>query len=108
MRGPVSFPQNQSSHFPAANTAAVVTIASDSAELWVLEAIDFSYDGTPSGGSITITSGGTTIYKQAITASGAYRREFDYGLKSNLGEEVVITLAAGGAGVTGTLFVQYR
>jgi hypothetical protein len=108
MRGPVSFPQEQEYDAPAANTAASVSIAADSKEHWVIESVDFSYDATPSGGSITITSGGTTIYKMAITSAGAYRREFENGLKATKGEAVVVTLAAGGAGVSGTLFVQYR
>lgn len=95
-------------HLPAANTDAVVTIAAAAGERWVLDRIDWSYDGTPTG-RLTIAFGGTTILDIDIIAGGPGNLEFLGGLNNETKNEAcVITLAAGGLGVTGKLFVHYR
>jgi hypothetical protein len=93
---------------PAANTAATITLAASGATFKrVLYAVAFSYDNTPTGGQITITAGGATVYTQYITTSGAgFIPIPPSGWEtSNNNEAVVVTLAAGGAGVSGAVSV---
>jgi hypothetical protein len=70
----------------------------------------FSYDGTPTGGLLSVTVGGTTVLTQSITASGI--GPVDIGgivsqrlSSTGLPATIVVTLAAGGSGVTGYLTV---
>lgn len=95
--------------YPAANTAAVITIAASEKEAWSLKGIEWSYDGTPTGGRLTVAIDGTTYLDLDITTGGPGQLEFPEGFsRSTKNEEVVITLAAGGAGVTGKLTTQYQ
>lgn len=109
----------QGDHQPAANTAAVVNIAADAQEYWVIDSIEWSYDAAPTGGNLLVTIGGTTVFSVDITAAGP--GHFDWsnapryttgtgagGGKPTLNEAVVVTLAAGGASVTGKVNVRYR
>ena len=87
----------------AADMAAVVTLAASSEKHIYLHRIQWSYDGTPTGGKITVQdgAGGTTLWEQAITAAGPGGQDPDE--LGSVNTAMVITLAAGGAGVTGRL-----
>ena len=91
-------------HAPASNTAAVITIAAVPGVAHELESVSFSYDAAPTGGSITIESpSGTVLQKLFITAAGAGPMPFGGScLKStSVNAAMIITLAAGGGGVSG-------
>ena len=88
-------------HAPAANTAAVVTLAATAARAHVLSQIIWSYDGDPTGGSLTISIGGVALPSFAITSGGPGFLTFWPPIKGHVNEAIVVTLAAGGAGVTG-------
>ena len=92
-------------HEPAAATDAVNTLsASDTTadEAWVLREVAWSYDLTPSGGSLTI-SDGTLTWKLDITGAGPNSFQFDPPVKFAADTTVTITLASGGTGVSGVL-----
>lgn len=96
----------------ADNTAAAVTVAADTDEFWVVDRIDWSYDAAPTGGLLTIAYGTspTTVWQVDITAAGPGFVNFDRGLHNaaTKNEQLVVTLAAGGAGIGGELNVLYR
>lgn len=93
-------------HFPAANTAAVVTFpAGDFA--WSLLGVLWSYSGDPTGGGLTISDGTTTLDFDITKGGPSGWQEFPcVGFK--LGAALTVTLKAGGAGVTGKLNVAAR
>lgn len=96
---------------PASNTACVVTLTGTATDTCLLvKQMIFSYDNAPTGGLLTVTVGGTTVLTQAITASGigpvdiggiVSQRVSSTGVPAT----IVVTLSAGGAGVTGYLTV---
>lgn len=89
-------------HEPAANTAAVVTKSAAGAGVSnVVGGVYWSYDGDPTGGSLTITDGGTQVFKVDITGKGPGFLPFDPPIKGAANAAVVATLAAGGDGVSG-------
>jgi len=99
------------SHYPTGNTAAVITIAAVADQRIIIDSIQWSYSGAPTGGRLSITDGGVTIFDIDITAAGpggfGLTLPASGGLKSPAaGSAIVITLAAGGAGVTGKLNAQ--
>lgn len=85
------------------NNPAVITLPARDGVAHSINGIlcGYSNSGTLSGGLLTVTMGGVTVFSQPINAKGElvipYRR------KSRMGEEVVITLAAGGSNVDATL-----
>ena len=97
---------------PAANNAAVCTLAAPSGNnAWNIGAIHWSYNATPSNGSLTIAwtdkgTGNNQTETYYITAGGInsmnYRRQYQAG--NNGG--VTITLAAGGASCSGSVYVD--
>ena len=97
--------QNPDDHQPAANTAAIVTLAADSEQCHVITSITFGYNATPTAGSVVVTAGGVTIFSVPVVAAGPGQIQFPYGLHNDsaLNEAVVITLAAAGASVTGRI-----
>lgn len=96
------------SHNPASNTAAVVTIAANAEHLWALRKIVWSYDATPTGGSVKVEIGGIEVLDHDISQSGPGYIPLEDGLSSdNKNESLVVTLAAGGSGVTGKLTILY-
>jgi hypothetical protein len=92
---------------PAANTAAVVTFASVEGRSHVIWAIEWSYSAGPTGGSVTITDGGVVMLQLDITAGGPGSILFEPPKKAYRGNAVVVTLAAGGAGISGKLNVAH-
>lgn len=90
-------------HAPASNTAAVITYAADSRGAHVISGVAWSYDADPTGGSLTITDGGSAIFKVAITNKGPGFIPFEVPKKATSNSALVITLAAGGSGITGVV-----
>lgn len=98
-------------HYPAANTAAVITIAADAEQFWVLDWLMWSYSEVPTAGRLTVAIGGTTYIDLDITAAGPGPLRFEpplYNPSFAKGETMVITLAAGGGTCTGKLSARYR
>lgn len=94
-------------HAPAVNTAAVVTLAAGGAGVSnVVSGIYWSYNATPTGGSLAITDGGTTVFTEYITAGGPGFFPFAPPRRFADNSQVVITLAAAGAAVAGSLNVH--
>ena len=93
---------------PAVNTAAVVTYTGDATKKHVITGIAWSYaGGTPVGGNLQITDGGAVVFTVDIDKSGPGGYEFPrpkIGMATN--SAMVITLAAGGAGVTGKISIE--
>lgn len=91
---------------PSANTDAVLTYAAvTNMEHVFSNGIMWSYDGDPTGGRLLITVGGATVVDFDITNKGAGFVPFGDPAGSDSGQAVVITLKAGGPGVTGKLSV---
>jgi hypothetical protein len=94
---------------PAANTAAVVIIAGEPRRHTLICGLQWSYNAAPTGGALTVVQGGNTIWQVDIPTSGVGFIPSDETLKwkcPNEGQAVTVTLAAGGAAVTGKLNVQ--
>lgn len=92
-------------HEPAANTAAVVTYAANNAK-HVIGGLSWSYSAAPTGGNLKIENGaGTTVYSVDITAAGPGSIEFPQARRGSSATALIITLAAGGGGITGKLNV---
>lgn len=93
-------------HVPAANTAAVVTLPAVAGRINVVKYLAWSYSGAPTGGRLSITDGGVTVFDVDITAGGHGSIPLGPGFQSGArNAAVVATLAAGGVGLTGKLSV---
>lgn len=90
-------------HAPAANTAAVVTYAATPGVKHCLMGIIWSYNGTPTNGNIKIEDGaGNVVLSADIVAAGPGILVFPRPKKAAAANvAMIITLAAGGGGVTG-------
>jgi hypothetical protein len=93
-------------HAPAADTAAIITIAAVADETHVVDAVQWSYSEAPTGGSLTITVNAVTKFKIAITAAGPGFINFPQGLYGDVNQAVVITLAAGAGTCVGIVSAQ--
>lgn len=90
-----------------ADTAAVVTVAADAAQEWVVTSVHWSYTAAPTGGSLTIALDGDDFVID-ISLTGASYYEFPSGLRvGSKNTALVVTLAAGGGGISGKLCVVY-
>lgn len=95
-------------HAPAVNTAAVVTYAADGSGLvHHITGIAWSYTGgNPTGGNLKVEDGsGNVVFSMDIDVSGPAMVEFPMGKDGTPDTAMIITLAAGGAGVTGKVSV---
>lgn len=90
-------------HQPASNTAAVVTKAAAGAGVYYcLAGVYWSYDAAPTGGSVKVEDGsGNVVFIVSITAAGPGSMLFNPPLRGTGNTALIITLAAGGSGVTG-------
>lgn len=94
-------------HEPGDNAAAVITMAAPGAGLhWVISQLSWSYDDDPTGGSLAITDAGTQVFKVDITKGGPGKFEWRPAMRFSTNAAVVITLAAGGAGIAGIVNVH--
>jgi len=95
----------------AAGAATVITIAAASDQFWALDWIAYSYTATPTGGGLTITINGTTVFDLSVPAAGEGFISFDgplYREVAGKNAAMVITLAGGGGAVVGKLNIRYR
>lgn len=95
-------------HAPAANTAAVVTYTADASNKHVVTGIAWSYaGGIPTGGNLKVEDvSGTTVCSLDITEEGPGIIVFPKPKKgAAVNTAMIVTLAAGGAGITGKVSV---
>lgn len=96
---------------PGAATPAVCTKAASADQFYCIDWIRWSYDGTPTGGKVTVAVGGVTIDEFDITSGGPGIMRYDpplYVPEQTLNQAVVVTLASGGGSVTGKILVRGR
>jgi hypothetical protein len=86
---------------PSANAAATVTYNAIVGLSHVLSGVAWSYSGSPTGGNLQITDGGTVVFELDITSAGPGFVPFSPPKRFAVDSQVVITLAAGGSGVSG-------
>lgn len=104
-------------HVPAANTAAVITVAAVAGEMHVVEWVSWSFNSPPTTDDTTLTiaygTGPTTkytiytgpdtaTYNAAVRGHYVFPGGFHYDSKT-LNEQLVITLSAGGNDVLGSV-----
>jgi hypothetical protein len=93
-------------HVPAVNTAAVVTYGATPGLRHCLTGVGYSYsNGIPTGGRLTITDAGNTVFDIDIVEEGAGAILFPKPKRCTSGSAAVVTLAAGGAGIQGKVNV---
>jgi hypothetical protein len=95
-------------HAPAANTAAVVTYNAVATGQHVVSGVAWSYSGTGTltGGNLLIEDGaGTTVFTMDVTEKGAGFVPFAPPKRGSKNRLMRVTLAAGGADVTGKVSV---
>jgi len=94
----------------AANTAVSVTVRGKIGQRVVLDALAWSYSAAPAGGRISAV--GVTSSRGVsldVTVAGADSLPLGrYGIPFDAGEDVLITLAPGGAAVVGSVSVVAR
>lgn len=86
---------------PSSNTAAVISLAATTGKRWAIYQIEVSYAQLPTNGVLTITESGGEKYRLFITTAGA--APIVSGRLFTSGAGVVVTLSAGGAGVSGAI-----
>ncbi len=93
-------------HAPAANTAAVVTYSADTNRQHVISGIAWSYSAAPTGGNLKVEDGsGNTVFSADITAAGPGVILFPVPKAGRTNTALIVTLAAGGASVSGKVSV---
>lgn len=92
-------------HTPAANTAAVATLAAVTGQRHMITQIDWSYGATPTSGTLTINLGAET-HTYYVVVAGPGQLFFPEGLFGDESAQVVVTLSAGGASVSGAVQVH--
>lgn len=95
----------------AAGAATTINIVANPDQFWALDWLAYSYSATPSGGGLTITIAGTTVFDLSIPAAGEGFISFDAALYREVAGRnapMVITLAGGGGAVVGKLNIRYR
>lgn len=96
-------------HAPSSNVAAVVTYpASTDGSSHHISGIAWSYAGAsdPTGGNLKVEDGsGNVVFTMDVTAKGAGVIDFVPHKRGTANRAMIITLAAGGSGITGKLSV---
>ena len=95
-------------HAPAANAAAIVTYAAEAALKHCITGIAWSYiGGIPTAGNLKVEDvSGTTVFTMDIDEGGPGVIIFPQPKKSAaVNTAMIVTLAAGGAGITGKVSV---
>lgn len=92
-----------------ADTAQTITLTGVAGQTWLLKRVNWSYDGTPTGGALTLTTTGGSdngvVGSQKITSGGPgfYEPAGNEWVSFGSGVTVTIVLAAGGSGVKGVM-----
>jgi hypothetical protein len=94
---------------PAAHTAAVVTYPAVPGLIHVFYGAVWSYSGsgTLAGGLLTVKDGSTVIFAMGVQANGQDEVWLPRPILATAGAAMTVTLADGGANVTGTLTVNH-
>lgn len=94
-------------HAPASNTAAVVTYAAITSQRHNISGIAYSYvGGTPVGGNLKIEDeAASVVFSIDIPAAGADKVYFNPMKSGRINKAMIITLAAGGSGITGKVSI---
>lgn len=115
--------QLNDTHAPAADTAAIVTIAADADQFWVLSSIHYGYDKAPGGAeTLTVAFGGVTKFTayipNDIKAAGPHPILLPEGGLFNpsttapnegvKNEAMVVTLSAATGTCKGSVNITYR
>ena len=98
-------------HAPGANLPAVITLTAAASVWHVVDRVTGGYTDVPTGGSLTIaaTVQGTAVSQVIpITNGGGFVLHFDPPIQGDQNTEIVITLAAGGAGISGKVNAMTR
>jgi len=96
---------------PEANTAAVVTLTAVAGQRHRISTITLNFFGANVAVTFNITDGGTDRFNITIPAAqnAVVHLEFpNGGLRGSVNSEIVVTLPAGGAGVSGNLNVTSK
>jgi hypothetical protein len=93
----------------AANAAVASTIAAAANQAWVITRIQVSFTAAPAAAAaLTVSFGGVNKFDIDLSAAGPYDFQFPSGLHGKTqNQAMVVTLAAGGAGVIGTINYGY-
>jgi hypothetical protein len=88
---------------PAANTNAVITYsAAGAGQVHVLSGVAWSYTGGTPAGLLKVEDGaGNVVFQLDLAAAGTGQVNFLPPKKGSANTALVITLTAGGAGITG-------
>ena len=87
---------------PSSNTAAQLTYAAAADRRHALSGVAWSYDAAPTGGELKIEDGsGNTVFRVKITSAGPGVFYFTPAKLGSLNTALIVTLAAGGSGVSG-------
>lgn len=104
---PMAAPGANFSQVGITNIAQVLTFPAHVGGRHVITGIVWSYSATPTAGSVSVQDGaGNYIMGWDITASGPGSIIFAQPLMGSANTAMIITLAAGGAGVQGKLAVH--
>jgi hypothetical protein len=96
----------QSAHAPDGDTDAVVTLAAVTGQRYRVRRIHWSYDGTPTGGALTIAVDDVVVLTLYAAAAGVFQTDVD--IITGMAESVVVTVNAGGGTVKGSVAVEYE
>lgn len=89
---------------PSANSTATLNYAAAAGAAHCLGQVAWSYSGTPTGGNLKIEDGsGNTVFSMDITAGGPGSIVFGPPKRGSANTALIISLAAGGSGVSGKL-----
>lgn len=91
----------------SANAAATYTLAAATGTQYVIHAITGGYDATPTGGAITTTGLEGGQLAVPVSSAGPLPHLFPLPIRGAMSGAVTVTLAAGGADVTGVVQVHY-
>jgi|GEM_PF-4037412 len=98
-------------HVTGVNLAAAITGPASASEVggraYVVAGIAWSYSGPPTGGRLTITDNAVIVFDLDVTAGGPGVVVFDPPIRTADNKAMVITLTAGGVGITGKLNANY-
>jgi len=93
-------------HAPSSNTAAVITKTAAAAGIAnVVSFIAWGYSGTPTAGSLKVEDGSGTVIFGPIPITAAGPGFFPVAIKGSAATALIVTLAAGGSGVSGVVSV---
>lgn len=91
----------------APGAAAILTLPADPNHRHIIDSLAWSYSGAPTGGGISVTDNGTTVFTMDVMIAGYGQIAFKTGLAAaTFGNALTVTLAAGGLNVVGKLNVE--